>query len=85
MRLLDLAAHGASIEEVFARSRVERALIIGVESDLLFPVDEQRALSEALSKAGAETTFAPLDCLEGHDSFLIDLERFGREISRFLA
>ncbi len=85
MDRFDLAAHGESIEAVFARSRVERALVIGVESDLLFPVDEQRALSEALRKAGADTTFAPLDCLEGHDSFLIDLERFGREISRFLA
>ncbi len=85
MDRFDLAAHGESVEAVFARSRVERALVIGVESDLLFPVDEQRALSEALRKAGADTTFAPLDCLEGHDSFLIDLERFGREISRFLA
>jgi homoserine O-acetyltransferase/O-succinyltransferase len=85
MDRFDLASHGPSIEAVFARSRVERALVIGVESDLLFPLDEQRALSEALRKAGAETTFAPLDCLEGHDSFLIDLVRFGREISRFLA
>lgn len=85
MDRFDLAAHGESIECVFLRSRVERALVIGVESDLLFPIDEQRALSEALRKAGADTTFAPLDCLEGHDSFLIDLERFGREISRFLA
>ncbi len=84
MDRFDLAEHGESIEAVFARSRVERALVIGVESDLLFPIDEQRALAEALAKAGAATSFAPLDCLEGHDSFLIDLERFGREISRFL-
>ncbi|MGH8258697.1 MAG: alpha/beta fold hydrolase, partial [Steroidobacteraceae bacterium] len=84
MDRFDLAAHGESIEAVFARSRVERALVIGVESDLLFPVDEQRALADALARAGAGTTFAPLDCIEGHDSFLIDLERFGGEISRFL-
>lgn len=85
MDRFDLAAHGESIEAVLARSRVERALVIGVESDLLFPVDEQRAVADALAKAGAKTTFAPLDCLEGHDSFLIDLERFGGELSRFLA
>jgi homoserine O-acetyltransferase/O-succinyltransferase len=85
MDRFDLAEHGDSIESVFARSRIERALVIGVESDLLFPVDEQRALADALSRAGAETVFAPLDCLEGHDSFLIDLERFGAEIARFLA
>ncbi len=85
MDRFDLAVHGPSIEAVFARARLERALVIGVESDLLFPLDEQRALAAALSQAGAATTFAPLDCLEGHDSFLIDLERFGREISRFLS
>jgi homoserine O-acetyltransferase/O-succinyltransferase len=85
MDRFDLAAHGGSIETVLARARLERALVIGVESDLLFPIDEQRALAAALSKAGASTTFAPLDCLEGHDSFLIDLESFGRQISAFLA
>jgi homoserine acetyltransferase len=30
------------------------------------------------------TYFRPLHCIEGHDSFLIDIERFGREINRFL-
>ncbi|MGH8227278.1 MAG: homoserine O-acetyltransferase MetX [Steroidobacteraceae bacterium] len=85
MDRFDLASHGVSTEAVLASSRLERALVIGVESDLLFPVDEQRALAEALRKAGAKTMFAPLDCIEGHDSFLIDLERFGREISAFLS
>lgn len=85
MDRFDLAEHGDSIEAVFARSRIERALVIGVESDLLFPIDEQRALADALARGGAQTVFAPLDCLEGHDSFLIDLERFGEEIARFLA
>jgi homoserine O-acetyltransferase/O-succinyltransferase len=84
MDRFDLTAHGGSVELVLARSRIERALIVGVESDLLFPIDEQRALAEALRKGGADTRFAPLDCLEGHDSFLIDLESFGREISAFL-
>jgi len=85
MDRFDLAAHGAPIELAFRRSAVERALVIGVESDLLFPVSEQRAIADALRAAGAETRFAPLDCLEGHDSFLIDLKRFGAEISSFLA
>ncbi len=84
MDRFDLAAHGSSIEAVLARSRIERALVIGVQSDLLFPIDEQRALAESFHRAGADTSFAPLNCLEGHDSFLIDLKSFGREISTFL-
>jgi len=85
MDRFDLRAHGAPIELAFRRSGVERALVIGVESDLLFPLAEQRAIADALRAAGADARFAPLDCLEGHDSFLIDLKRFGAEISSFLA
>src|SRR5215475_12133460 len=84
MDRFDLGAHGASHPQVLARSRVEKALVVGVESDMLFAIDEQRQLAESFEQAGAVTTYAPLDCIEGHDSFLIDLERFGKEISAFL-
>jgi homoserine O-acetyltransferase len=84
MDRFDLGAHGASHREVLARSRIENALVIGVESDMLFTVEEQRQLAEAFRQAGAVTSFAPLDCIQGHDSFLIDLERFGTQISEFL-
>lgn len=85
MDRFDLAKHGdGSNVEAIRRSRVEHALVIGVESDMLFAIAEQRGLSEDFRNAGATTTFAPLDCIEGHDSFLIDIERFGKEISSFL-
>jgi len=58
--------------------------VIGVESDMLFSVAEQRAVARELGKAGVVTFFRPLNCIEGHDSFLIDIERFGREIRSFL-
>jgi len=84
MDRFDLAAHGASHAEVLKRSKVEQALVIGVESDMLFAIGEQRALSEGFREAGATTRFAPLSCLEGHDSFLIDIDAFGKEIRGFL-
>jgi homoserine O-acetyltransferase/O-succinyltransferase len=85
MDRFDLADHGESIPLVLKRSGVERALIIGVESDMLFSIAEQAALAQAFTAAGTDTHYAPLDCIEGHDSFLIDIKRFGREISGFLA
>jgi homoserine O-acetyltransferase len=85
MDRFDLAAHGATIPLVLKRSGVERALIIGVESDMLFSIAEQAALARDFTAAGTDTHYAPLDCIEGHDSFLIDTKRFGREISGFLA
>jgi homoserine O-acetyltransferase/O-succinyltransferase len=84
MDRFDLARHGTSNAEVLARSRVEQALVIGVGSDMLFAIAEQRALADDFEKAGIRTTFAPLDCVEGHDSFLIDLDRFGGEVRAFL-
>jgi len=84
MDRFDLAKHGTSNAEVLARSRVEQALVIGVESDMLFAIAEQRALAGDFTRAGIPTTFAPLNCVEGHDSFLIDLDRFGGEVRAFL-
>jgi homoserine O-acetyltransferase len=84
MDRFDLAKHGSSNADVLARSGVEQALVIGVESDMLFAPAEQRALAEDFTKAGVATQFAPLDCIEGHDSFLIDIKRFGSEIRAFL-
>jgi homoserine O-acetyltransferase/O-succinyltransferase len=79
----DLSVHDKH-ELVLARSKIEQALVIGVESDLLFAIAEQRSLAKSMETAGITTRFAPLQCIEGHDSFLIDIERFGREIRGFL-
>lgn len=86
MDRFDLAKHGdGSNVEALKRSQVERALVIGVDSDMLFAIGEQRALAEDFKNAGVATSFAPLDCIEGHDSFLIDIERFGKEMQAFLS
>jgi len=85
MDRFDLAVHAGSNRAALARSGVEQALVIGVESDMLFAIAEQRALAADFTGAGITTRFAPLPCIEGHDSFLIDLESFGNEIREFLA
>jgi homoserine O-acetyltransferase/O-succinyltransferase len=84
MDRFDLAAHGTSHSEILKRSGVERALVIGVESDMLFAIDEQRRMAQAFEHAGVRTTFASLQCIEGHDSFLIDFPPFTRAIRPFL-
>ncbi len=84
MDRFDLAAHGAP-PEVFRRSGVESALVIGVERDHLFTVQEQAALAEALRAGGIDTTFARLDSLAGHDAFLVDFPAFDATIRPWLA
>lgn len=84
MDRFDLAAHGGSNRAALLSSGVEQALVIGVESDMLFAIGEQRGLAANFAEAGVATRFAPLACIEGHDSFLIDIESFGKEIRSFL-
>jgi homoserine acetyltransferase len=83
MDRFDLGLHGEPVE-LMRRAALGDALVIGVQSDLLFSVGEQRAIAQFLSAAGVATRFTPLPCIQGHDSFLIDLETFGREIGAFL-
>ena len=83
MDRFDLAVHGDPVA-LFRRARLERALVIGVQSDLLFSVSEQQAVAKSLADAGILTRFAPLPCIEGHDAFLVDIKTFGGEIGAFL-
>jgi homoserine O-acetyltransferase/O-succinyltransferase len=63
----------------------DRALVIGVASDILFPLSQQRELASALRSAGAQTQLCELPSLQGHDAFLVDMENFGPLVARFLA
>ena len=83
MDRFDLGAHGDPVA-LFRRATLEHALVIGVQTDLLFSVNEQQAVAGFLESAGVTTRFAPLSCIEGHDAFLVDLGTFGREIGSFL-
>jgi homoserine O-acetyltransferase/O-succinyltransferase len=85
MDLFDLAAHRGSAREALAPARLEQALVVGVETDMLFPLPEQRALAEALESAGVATRFTSLPSVQGHDSFLVDIPRFDATIRAFLA
>jgi homoserine O-acetyltransferase len=60
------------------------ALVIGVSSDLLFPVWQQRELALALRKSGAAVTYVELEAPYGHDTFLIDLDRVGGAVKAHL-
>ena len=85
MDRFDLAEHGGSNRAALTGSGLESALVIGVESDLLYPIHEQAAIAEALEQAGIATRFARLPSLEGHDAFLVDIARFDAALRAFLA
>ena len=64
--------------------RVDRALSIGVQTDILFPLQQQQQIAEGLRAGGADARFLPLESPQGHDAFLVDIARFGPAIAGFL-
>ena len=77
-------SHG-DVNAALARLGVERALVIGVSTDILFPLSQQQEIADGLTAAGAKVDFVALDSPQGHDAFLVDIPRFGAAIARFLA
>ncbi len=74
-----------NVAAALARIDVERALVIGVSTDILFPLSQQQEIADGLTAAGAKVDFVPLDSPQGHDAFLVDIPRFGAAIAAFLA
>lgn len=83
MDLYDAADHGGSLEASFAKLDLDAALVIGVETDFLFPVGQQEELALALDRHVPKVTFKRMPSLQGHDSFLVDMDRFRPAIAAF--
>lgn len=75
---------GGDTDAGLAAIRIERALAIGVGTDILFPLQQQEQIADGLRAGGAASHFLPLDSPQGHDAFLVDIARFGPAIRGFL-
>jgi homoserine O-acetyltransferase len=81
----DIAEYGhGSVHEGLKRIHVEQAMVIGVSTDILFPLQQQEQIAEGLQAAGARVEFVALDSPQGHDAFLVDIENYSRAIGGFL-
>jgi homoserine O-acetyltransferase len=84
MDCFDACDSDASLKALFDRSFSGRALVLGVETDILFPLHQQRELAAALEATGNDVSFSALGSVQGHDAFLVDFERFGAPIREWL-
>jgi homoserine O-acetyltransferase len=85
MDIFDVAEHGGSVEAGLGRIQAAKTLVVGVETDFLFPLDQQQEIADVLRAQGRDVTFAALPSIQGHDSFLVDFERFSPTVGNFLA
>lgn len=83
MDLFDVAEHGGSVNAGLAMIQARNTLVIGVETDILFPVHQQKEIADGISKAGRPVEYVQLDSINGHDSFLVDEQHFAPVIRKF--
>lgn len=77
--------HIGTADAMLARLALDKALTIGVRSDILFPLEQQLQIADGLSAGGVRSRFVALDSPQGHDSFLVDFDRFGPVVAGFLS
>ena len=74
----DLARGRGEYQEVLASIRVP-TLVVSVESDVLYPPEEQRELARLMPRATLQTLYSD----EGHDAFLIEMDWLSRAVVEF--
>ncbi|MFO7744872.1 MAG: homoserine O-acetyltransferase [Psychroflexus sp.] len=66
----DVGRNRENQEKALAKIKA-KTLVIGIESDLLFPVEEQKFLAKHTSNSALEI----IDSIYGHDGFLIEVKK----------
>lgn len=83
MDLFDVAEHGGSVNAGLAKIQAKSSLVIGVETDILFPVQQQQEIADGIQRSGRPVDFVQLDSINGHDSFLVDEAHFAPVMRKF--
>jgi homoserine O-acetyltransferase/O-succinyltransferase len=85
MDLHDVGAMHGGVEAALARvGPAARTLVIGINSDILFPTHLQRETVERLRSAGRHAQYVEIDSPWGHDAFLIEYDQLTTAINGFL-
>lgn len=83
MDLYDLARTYGSEEKALKRIKA-RFLLIAITSDILFPLSQMKYMKDKLLKCGVELIYEEIDSDYGHDSFLVEDDKYKMIIERFL-
>lgn len=75
---------GDDVVAALADIHLREALVLGAQTDILFPLHQQQQIAEGLAKGGARVRFEALDSQQGHDAFLVDIDKFAAPMRRFL-
>jgi homoserine O-acetyltransferase len=68
-----------------ARRITSPTLVMGANSDILYPCYQQREIADLLHAQGTPVEHVEVDSPHGHDAFLIEPDHFGPPLAEFLA
>ena len=77
-------AHGDAMAAL-AALQVPRTRVLGVTTDILFPIQQQEQIAAGLRAGGHQAECLALPSPQGHDAFLVDFGRFSPAVADFLA
>lgn len=84
MDLFNLADGYENTEAALAKIKCP-VLVLGSQTDILFPIWQQKQLAEELIQAGnPNVTFFELNSIFGHDTFLLDINGVSTALKGFL-
>ena len=61
-----------------------KCLVVSVDSDTLFPVEQQQEIVNYMQQQQVEVNYFPYQCSYGHDTFLVDTAGLEQSIKTFL-
>jgi len=72
-----------SLAASLAHIELQSALMIGVDSDILFPLHQQQEIAEAFKANAVDSELISLPSNQGHDAFMVDYDRFNPAIANY--
>ena len=80
----DISEGYVDMEAAFADIQVESVKVIGVSTDALWPAHQQKEICQMFSGRGVNCHLEMLPSIQGHDSFMVDYERFCPAVDVYL-
>jgi len=81
----DISSGYEDMASAFAGIQLESARVIGVETDFLWPIHQQKEINEMFLANDIDSSFTLLPSIQGHDSFLVDYDGFCPVVADYFA